>query len=188
MRWSRVWPYLLGGAIGLLDLFYARSHPGAPRVWNRLISLLVMAFGVVFLVEMIRLLSPIGLRALGRLFGLREEPFFAYDPNDAEQRAADRDLDRIVKLTDADAYNAAYSSWLEGERRREEARFVRRRERAIRSPRSMKQYLEEIQETIKSNEVASAPGDPDNDLLPEIERLRSELAWAEHQLESFGVH
>lgn len=186
MKSGKLWALLVGVAIWLLDEAYVRSHPGAEPLTGRN-GVLSMAVAVAVIGMVAWVLAPVLWARLRGAAGHEETPFFAPDPADMEQVEADAELERIGDLTDEDEYARAWNAWLVGERRREEARFVRRRERAQVSRDEMKRYVKEIRAELEFQRSMLDPKDPEDSTRDDVRRLEEELAWAEAEVERTGV-
>lgn len=182
MKGGRFWVLLAAIAIWLLDDAYVRSHPGAVSLAKR-DGLLPIAVGVTVLGLVAWGFLPVLWAKIRKAAGHEQVPFFAPDPTDAEQAAADAELERIGDLTDEDEYARAWNAWLVGERRREEARFVRRRERAQVSRDETKRYVKEVRAELEFERSMLDPKDPEDSTRDDVRRLEEELAWAQAELE-----
>lgn len=182
MKSGRIWAVLAGVVLWAVDESYVRSHPGAASVLGRdgALSWIVLAIATAALVWAV---VPIAWSRLLSALGRGEPRFFAPDASDTEQAAADEELQRITKMTDEEAAERAWQDWLAGERRREEARFVKRRGWASGSRASMRSYVKAIRAEIELDRSMVDPEDPDDSMRGDIRRLEEELAWAERELE-----
>lgn len=182
MKSRKLWAVLLGLVVGALDVTYTRSHPGAASLFRRdgpLVWVLIVCGAGVF-VWALASLAWLGLRSA---LGHADPPYFTPDPNDTEQAAADAELQRINGMTDEAAAERAWRDWLIGERRREEARFVKRREWAGASRASMAGYVKAIRDEIALDRSMLDAEDPEDSLHGQVRRLEEELAWAEAEFD-----
>lgn len=182
MKSDRLWVGLAVVVIWALDQTWVRTHPGATSLLGREGPLSMMILAV--LAGMVLWLSvPLLWQRLLGAVGRGEPRFFAPDPADTEQVAADAELERITKMTDEAESDRAWQAWLVGERRREEARFVKRREWARASRAAMKSYVKAIRAEIELDRTMIDEDDPADSMRDDVKRLEEELVWAEAELE-----
>lgn len=165
-----------------LDERWARTHPGAASFFSR--PFILGWLGIMLAAAVVSVFLP---RTTQRELGLDPDEgsdgWFDIDDLDPEQREADRELKRITKLKDDPEAANAWQVWLAAERRREEARFVKRRARAGESRDLMKSYLAAIREELAADRSMLDAEDPEDSLHGQVRRLEEELAWAEAEFD-----